>query len=47
MHNDEIRELPSSSNIFRMTKPREKSGVEYVAMLGRSGVRIRFWWGKL
>ena len=32
MHIDEIHDLLSSSNIFRLTKPRRKSWAEHVAL---------------
>jgi hypothetical protein len=34
MYIDEIHDLLSSSNIFRMTKPRRKSWAEHVAFTG-------------
>jgi hypothetical protein len=43
-HNEELRDLYSSPNIIRMIKARRMRWAGHVAMMGRIGTRIGYWW---
>jgi len=45
--NEELIDLCSSPNIFRVIKLRIKRWVEPVARMGRGEVYTGFWWGNL
>jgi hypothetical protein len=45
LHNDELHNLYSSLNIFRVIKSRRMRWAEHVARMGRGGVFKGFWLG--
>jgi hypothetical protein len=45
LHNEELHNLYSSSNIIRMMKSRRMRCAEHVARMGRRGMHIGYWWG--
>jgi hypothetical protein len=44
MHNEQLHNLYSSPNIIRMIKLRRIRWAWYVALMGRRGMHIAFWW---
>jgi hypothetical protein len=44
LHNEELHNLYSSPNIFRMMKSRRMIWAGHVARMGRSGMHIGYWW---
>jgi hypothetical protein len=44
LHNEELRDLYSSSNIIRIIKSRRKRWTGHVARMGRRGTHIGYWW---
>jgi len=47
LHNEELNDLCSSPNIFRVIKSRRLRLARHVARMGRSEAYIGFWWGNL
>jgi len=47
LHNEELNDLYSSPNIFRVRKSRRMGWVGHVARMGRGEVYTGFWWGNL
>ena len=47
LHNEELNDLCSSPNIFRVIKSRRMRWAEHVARMGRGKVHTEFWWGNL
>ena len=47
IHNEELNNLYSSSNIFRVIKSRRMRLAGLVARMGRGGACTGFWWGNL
>jgi len=47
LHNEELNDLYSSPNIFRVIKSRRMRWAEHAARMGRGEVYTRFWWGNL
>jgi hypothetical protein len=43
LHNEDLHKLYSSPSIIRMIKSRKVIWVNHVALIGRRGMRIRFW----
>jgi hypothetical protein len=43
LHNEELRNLYSSSNIIRMIKSRSMRWERHVARMGRRGMHIGYW----
>jgi len=46
LHNEELNDLHSSLNIFRVIKSRKMRRAEHVARMGKSRGVYRCWWGK-
>jgi hypothetical protein len=44
LHNEELRDLYSSSSIIRINKSRRMSWSGHVARMGRRATCIRYWW---
>jgi hypothetical protein len=44
LHNEELRDLYSSSSIIRIMKSRRMRWAGHVARMGRRGTRIDYWW---
>jgi hypothetical protein len=44
LHNEELRDLCSSSNIIRIIELRKMRWAGHVARMGRRGTRIDYWW---
>jgi hypothetical protein len=44
LHNEELHNLYSSSNIIRMIKSRRMIWTWRVARMGRRGMHIGYWW---
>jgi hypothetical protein len=44
LHNEELHDLYSSSNIIRIIKSRNMRLAGHVARMGRIGKRIGYWW---
>jgi hypothetical protein len=44
LHNEELRDLYSSPSIIRIIKSRRMRWTGHVARMGRSGMRIDYWW---
>jgi hypothetical protein len=44
LHNVELRNFYSSTNIIRMIKSRRMAWAGHVARMGRSGIHIGYWW---
>jgi hypothetical protein len=44
LHNEELHNLHSSSNIIRMMKSSRMRWTGHVARMGRRGIHIEFWW---
>jgi exonuclease III len=44
LHNEELHNLYSSSNIIRIIKSRRMRRTEHAARMGRRGMRIGYWW---
>jgi hypothetical protein len=47
IHNEEINDLYSSPNIFRVIKSRRMRRAEHVARMGEREMHTGFWWGDL
>ena len=47
LHNEELNDLYSSPNNFRVIKSRRMRWAGYVARVGREDVHTGFWWGYL
>jgi hypothetical protein len=47
LHNEELHDLYSSPNIFRVIKSRIMKWAGHVARMGSREARIGFWWGNL
>jgi hypothetical protein len=47
LHNEELNDLYSSSNIIRVIKLRRIRWAGHVARMGRGEVHTDFWWGDL
>ena len=47
LHNEELNDLCSSPNIFRVIKSRRLRLARHVARMGRNEAYIGFWWGNL
>ena len=47
LHNEELKDLYSSTSVIRLTKSRRMRWAVHVARMGRVEVYIRFWWGNL
>jgi hypothetical protein len=45
LHNEELNDLHSSTNIILVIKSRIKSWVGHVERMGRGKVHTGFWWG--
>jgi hypothetical protein len=43
-HYEELHNLYSSPNIIRMIKSRRMRWAGHVALIGRRGIHIRYWW---
>jgi hypothetical protein len=43
LHNEELHNLYSSTNIIRMIKSRRMGWAGHVARMGRRGMRIGYW----
>jgi hypothetical protein len=44
LHNEELRDLYSLSNIIRIIKSSRMTLAGHVARMGRRGTRIDYWW---
>jgi hypothetical protein len=44
LHNEELRDLYSSTSIIRIIKSRMMGWAGHVARMGRRGTRIDYWW---
>jgi hypothetical protein len=44
LHNEELRDLYSSSSIIRIIKSRRMRWAGHVARIGEKGARIDYWW---
>jgi hypothetical protein len=44
LHNEELHNLYSSPNIIRMIKSRRMRWAGHVALMGRRGMHIGYWW---
>jgi hypothetical protein len=44
LHNEELHNLYSSPSIIRMIKPRRMRWAGHVALMGRRGMHIGYWW---
>jgi hypothetical protein len=44
LHNEELHNLYSSSNIIRMIKSRRMRWAGYVARIGRRLMHVGYWW---
>jgi hypothetical protein len=44
LHNEELRDLYSSTSIIRITKSRRMRWAGHVARMWRRGRRIDYWW---
>jgi hypothetical protein len=44
LHNEELRNLYTSSSIIRMIKSRRTRLAGHVARMGRRGIHIGYWW---
>jgi hypothetical protein len=47
LHNEELKDLYSSPNIFRLVKSRRMRWAGHVACIVRREVYTGFWWGNL
>jgi len=47
LHNEELKDLYSSTSIIRLTKWRRMGWAVHVAYMGKAEVYMRFWWGNL
>ena len=47
LHNEELNDLYSTPNIFRVIKSRRMRWAGHVARMGREEVYTGFWWGNL
>jgi hypothetical protein len=47
LHNEELHDLYTSTNIVRVIKSRRMRWAGHVARMGRREVCIGFWWGNL
>jgi len=47
LHNEELNDLYSSSNIIRVNKSRRIIWAVHIALMGTGEVHIGFWWGSL
>ena len=47
LHKEELNDLNSSPNIFRVIKSRRIRWAGHVARMGRGGIHTGFWWGNL
>jgi len=47
LHNEELLDLYSSSNIVWVIKPRRMRWAVHVGRMGESGLCTGFWWGNL
>jgi hypothetical protein len=47
LHNEELYDLYTQTNIIRVIKPKIKRWASHVAHMGREGVCKGFWWGNL
>jgi hypothetical protein len=47
LHNEELNDMYSSSNIIRVIKSRRMRWAGHVARMGREEVHTGFWWGDL
>jgi hypothetical protein len=47
LHNEDLNDLYSSSNIVRMMKSRRMRWVGHLAHVGRGEAYTGFWWGNL
>jgi hypothetical protein len=45
LHNEELHNMYSLSNIIRMNKSRRIQWAGHVARMGRSGMYMVYWWG--
>jgi hypothetical protein len=44
LHNEELRDLYSSPSIIRMIKRRRMRWAGRVALIGRRGIHVAYWW---
>jgi hypothetical protein len=44
LHNEELHDLYSSPSIIRIIKSRRMRWAGHVALMGRRGTRIVYWW---
>jgi hypothetical protein len=44
LHNEDLHNLYSSPNIIRMIKPRRFRWAGHVALMGRRGIHMGYWW---
>jgi hypothetical protein len=44
LHNEELQNLYSSTNIIRMIKSRRMRWAGHVGRMGRRGIHIGYWW---
>jgi hypothetical protein len=47
LHTEELNDMYSSPNIFRLIKSKRMRWADHVAHMGRKGVCTGFWWGNL
>jgi hypothetical protein len=47
LHNEELHDLYSLPNTFRVIKSRRMRWAEYIARMGRGKMHTGFWWGNL
>jgi hypothetical protein len=47
LHNEELNDLYSSSNIIRVIKSRRMRWTGHVACMGEREMHTEFWWGNL
>ena len=47
LHNEELNDLHSSPNIFRVIKSRRMRWAGHVARMGEKKAYTEFWWGNL
>jgi hypothetical protein len=44
LHNEELRDLYSSSGVIRIMKSKRMKWEEHLALVGRTGMHMGYWW---